>query len=64
MKNSGLNADGLATIPASSAAWQGASTDAQDGRGASPQPAVAPVAEIAFRPRVLPKYTRAADSTP
>ena len=65
----GSNADGLATMPASSAASQGARTEAQDGRWTdgvlSPQPpALAPLGELWLKPWILPKYTRAADSTP
>ena len=37
-KATGLNADGLATIPASSAASAGDSSDEHDGSGGSPQP--------------------------
>ena len=66
---SGSNVEGDATIPASSADSHGARTEAQVGRGIegvlSPQPGVdCPGTAWESKPWTLPKYTRAADSTP
>src|SRR5205807_9777464 len=64
----GSKALGLATIPASNAASQGANTDAHFGRGTcgvlSPQPVVWSGVVVESNPWTFPKYTRAADSTP
>ena len=61
----GSNALGASTIPASIAASQASSRDAHEGLGASPQPEFDwPGGTFGSYPCSLPKYTRAADSTP
>ena len=43
---SGLNAVGLATMPASSAAWAGLSCEEQECSGGSPQPCAVPASAV------------------